>query len=249
MDLVAINPIFDLYNYEWPILTGNYPHPPAKFVHEAGARRGRALSSLVAPGAIVSGSIVRRSILSARVRVNSFAEVEDSVLFDNVDIGRNAIVRRAVIDKNVRIPDGDQIGVDLERDRERFTVSDSGCGGDREGNATGVDGDVAWAITIYLTSADSLHKAAYDRARQQNRRSVMQGTLGEIRLFGGYFEPDNWRFCNGTELKISDHTQLFSLLGTTYGGDGRTTFALPNLEGRIAIGVGAGEGLRERRLV
>lgn len=126
MDLVSINPIFDLYNYEWPILTGNYPHPPAKFVHEAGARRGRALSSLVAPGAIVSGSIVRRSILSARVRVNSFAEVEDSVLFDNVDVGRNAVVRRAVIDKNVRIPDGEEIGVDLERDRQRFTVSDSG---------------------------------------------------------------------------------------------------------------------------
>ena len=84
------------------------------------------MSSLVAEGAVVSGGIVRRSILHARARVNSFSEVSESVLFNNVDIGRNAVVRKAVIDKNVRIPDGEQIGVDLERDRERFTVSDAG---------------------------------------------------------------------------------------------------------------------------
>jgi glucose-1-phosphate adenylyltransferase len=69
---------------------------------------------------------VRRSILSPGVRVNSFSEVDGSVLFENVDIGRNAVVRRAVIDKNVRVPDGEQIGVDLERDRKRFTVSEDG---------------------------------------------------------------------------------------------------------------------------
>lgn len=126
MDLVAIHPVFDLYNYEWPILTWKYPHPPAKFVHEGDERRGRALNSLVAGGAIISGGIVRRSILSAHVRVNSFAEVDDSVLFDNVEIGRGAVVRRAVIDKNVRVPAGERIGVDLERDRQRFTVSDDG---------------------------------------------------------------------------------------------------------------------------
>jgi len=80
----------------------------------------------VAPGVVVSGGNVRRSILSPGVRVNSFSEVDGSVLFENVDIGRNAIVRRAVIDKNVRVPDGEQIGVDLERDRERFTISDDG---------------------------------------------------------------------------------------------------------------------------
>jgi glucose-1-phosphate adenylyltransferase len=126
MDLVAVDPVFDLYNEEWPILTWSYPYPPAKFVHEGGNRRGRALNSLVASGAVVSGGGVHRSILASRVRGNSFAVVEDSVLFDNVEVGRGALVRRAVIDKNVRIPDGEQIGVDLERDRKLFTVSESG---------------------------------------------------------------------------------------------------------------------------
>ena len=126
MDLVAVEPVFDLYNHQWPVLTWRFPHPPAKFVHDAGARIGRATDSLVAAGAIVSGGTVRRSILSAQVRINSFAQVEDSVLFDNVDVGRGAVVRRAVIDKNVRIPEGERIGVDLERDRERFKVSEGG---------------------------------------------------------------------------------------------------------------------------
>ncbi len=126
MDLVSINPTFDLYNRRWPILTGHFPYPPAKFVHEHGPRVGRAVNSLVANGAVVSGGNVRGSILSPEVRVNSFSEVEESVLFENVDIGRNAIVRRAVIDKNVRVPDGAKIGVDLELDRQRFTVSEGG---------------------------------------------------------------------------------------------------------------------------
>jgi glucose-1-phosphate adenylyltransferase len=126
MDLIDIEPVFDLYNPRWPLLTWHYPYPPAKFVHEAGERAGRALNSLVAPGAIISGGTVRRSILSPRVRINSFSTVEDCVLFDNVDIGRHAVVKRAVIDKNVRVPARAEIGVDLDRDKERFTVSDNG---------------------------------------------------------------------------------------------------------------------------
>ncbi len=127
MDLVAAQPVFDLYNYEWPILTWQYPHPPAKFVHEEGERRGRALASLVAGGVVVSGGTARRSILGPRVRLNSFSEVEDCVLFDNVEVGRHAVVHRAVIDKNVRIPESYEIGIDYKEDLERgFTISDDG---------------------------------------------------------------------------------------------------------------------------
>lgn len=126
MDLISVSPTFDLYNRKWPILSWQYPDPPAKFVHEEGERAGRAYNSLVASGAVISGGTVRRSVLSSRVRVNSYSEVEDSVLFDNVDVGRGATVHRAVIDKNVRIPAGFKIGVDLAADRERFTVSDNG---------------------------------------------------------------------------------------------------------------------------
>ncbi len=126
MDLIATEPVFDLYNLEWPILTWNFPHPPAKFVHDFDGRRGQAVDSLVAPGAIVSGGTVRRSVISTRTRVNTLAEVTDSVLLNGVDIGRRAVVRRAILDKGVHVTEGAEIGVDLERDRERFTVSDGG---------------------------------------------------------------------------------------------------------------------------
>jgi glucose-1-phosphate adenylyltransferase len=126
MDLVTVDPIFDLYNEDWPILTSSFPHPPAKFVHDHEGRRGFAAESLVSAGAIVSGATVRRSIISPEVRLHSYATIEDSVLFDGVDVGRNAVVKRAIIDKGVVVPPGYQVGVDLDADRERYTVSDDG---------------------------------------------------------------------------------------------------------------------------
>lgn len=126
MDLVTVDPVFDLYNEEWPILTWLYPHPPAKFVHDHEGRRGAAMESLVSAGAIVSGATVRRSIVSPEVRLHSYALVEDSVLFSGIDVARDAVVKRAIIDKGVTIPPGYQIGVDPAADRERFTVSDEG---------------------------------------------------------------------------------------------------------------------------
>jgi glucose-1-phosphate adenylyltransferase len=126
MDLLASSPIFSLYNQEWPIFTSNWPLPPAKTVHEGPGRTGMAVNSLVSDGAIISGSTVRRSVLSPLVRVNSYAEVQDSVLLDSVRIGRGAVVHRAIIDKSVEVPEGAQIGVDLDLDRQRYTVSENG---------------------------------------------------------------------------------------------------------------------------
>ena len=126
MDLVSIHPIFNLYNKLWPIYSWTRPVPPAKFVFDDEGRRGTALDSMVSAGVIVSGGIVRRSVLSPEVRVHSFAQVENSVLMDNVHVGRGAIVRNAIIDKNVRVPDGARIGLDLEVDRALFKVSEGG---------------------------------------------------------------------------------------------------------------------------
>jgi glucose-1-phosphate adenylyltransferase len=126
MDLISIHPIFNLYNYQWPIYTENRPWPPAKFVHGVKERLGRAIGSMVSPGAVVSGSLVENSVISPNVHVHSWAHVEGSVLMEGVDVGRNAVVRNAIIDKGVVIPEGVEIGVDIERDRARYTVSQGG---------------------------------------------------------------------------------------------------------------------------
>jgi glucose-1-phosphate adenylyltransferase len=128
LDLVQVEPIFDLYNSRWPMHTHQHTLPPAKFVFadEENARMGIATDSLVSEGCIISGGRIDRSVLSPSVRVNSFSHVEESILLDGVDVGRRARVRRAIVDKNVRIPAGATIGLDPEEDRRRFTVSEGG---------------------------------------------------------------------------------------------------------------------------
>jgi glucose-1-phosphate adenylyltransferase len=128
MDLVSVKPAFNLYNQRWPIRTGTNHDPPAKFVFrdEANARVGVATESLVSLGCIISGGRINRSVLSGRCRINSFSSVDECVLFENVVIGRHARIRRAIIDKDVELPAGTEIGYDLEADRKRWYVSEGG---------------------------------------------------------------------------------------------------------------------------
>ncbi len=127
MDLCAVHPIFNLYNDNWPILTYVPSQPPAKFVHASGDRVGRAINSVVSNGVIVSGGLVQDSVLSPGVRVNSWSSVERSVIMHNTRIGRYAVVKNAILDKNVEVPDGAVVGVDKEHDRARgFVVSAGG---------------------------------------------------------------------------------------------------------------------------
>lgn len=129
MDLISVHPIFNLYNFDWPTLTYiDAALPPAKFVYADGnGRRGHAIDSFVSAGVILSGGQVHHSILSPKVFVHSWAEIDDSVLLDGVRIGRHAKVVRAILDKNVHVEEGATVGVDLEHDLERgLTVTESG---------------------------------------------------------------------------------------------------------------------------
>jgi glucose-1-phosphate adenylyltransferase len=126
MDLRAVSPELNLYNRQWPLRTASYFDAPAKFVFDEENRRGVGIDSIIAGSSIVSGGLVRGSVLGRGVRIHTGALVEDSVLFDNCDIGRYAKVRQAILDKNVRIPEGAEIGYDLDEDRKKYYVTDSG---------------------------------------------------------------------------------------------------------------------------
>jgi len=127
MDLIHVTPQLNLYNYKWPILTNQGNLPPAKTVFDDDDRRGQNIDSYVCGGCITSGSTVRRSIIGPLCKINSYSLVEDSILFDNVTIGRHVKIRRAIIDENVVISDGTIIGYDLDEDRRKgYAVTDSG---------------------------------------------------------------------------------------------------------------------------
>ncbi|MBI5406794.1 MAG: glucose-1-phosphate adenylyltransferase, partial [Nitrospirae bacterium] len=129
IDLIAVTPVFNLYDKDWPIRTYQGQNPPAKFVfaQEAeGGRLGVALDSIVCGGCIVSGGRVQSSVLSPNVRVNSYADVRDSVILENVEIGRYCRIQRAIIDKDVKVPPQAVIGYDREDDKKRFFVTESG---------------------------------------------------------------------------------------------------------------------------
>jgi len=130
MDLISVDPLLNMYDDVWPIRTFQPNLPPPKFVFGSsgdGDRSGRAMDSIVCPGCIVSGGLVQRSILGSGVRINSYSTVEQSILFEGVNIGRHAKIRRAIIDKGVEIPEGVEVGYDLDLDRKRgFAVSDQG---------------------------------------------------------------------------------------------------------------------------
>jgi glucose-1-phosphate adenylyltransferase len=134
MDLRAVSPALNLYNREWPLRTASYADAPAKFTFDDEDRRGQAIDSIVSGACILSGGMVRNSVLFRGVRVHSGALVEDSIILDNCDVGRRAKVQRAILDKNVRIPPDAEIGYNLEHDRRYHHVTESGIvvmGGNR----------------------------------------------------------------------------------------------------------------------
>jgi glucose-1-phosphate adenylyltransferase len=126
MDLKAVKPELNLYNRQWPLMTAGYSDPPAKFTFDDEDRRGQAIDSIVSGGSILSGGLVRNSVLGRGVRVHTGAVVEDCIIFDNCDIGRRSRIRRAILDKNVHVAPDATLGYDLERDRNEHHVTDSG---------------------------------------------------------------------------------------------------------------------------
>jgi glucose-1-phosphate adenylyltransferase len=126
MELTKVVPELDMYDQVWPIWTHQEQLPPAKFVFDDENRRGMAVDAMVSGGDIISGATVRRSLLFSNVRVNSYALVEDSVILPDVDIGRHAVLKRVVVDKRCRIPEGMVVGVNPDEDRRRFYVSEKG---------------------------------------------------------------------------------------------------------------------------
>jgi glucose-1-phosphate adenylyltransferase len=126
MDLVAVTPVFNLYDASWPLHSWQRQYPPAKFVFADAGRMGVALDSIVAGGSILSGGRVSRSVVGYDVRVNSYSEVEQSIVFNHVSIGRHCRIRRAIIDRHVELPEGTVIGYDPEVDRARYSVSEGG---------------------------------------------------------------------------------------------------------------------------
>jgi glucose-1-phosphate adenylyltransferase len=126
MELTKVVPELNLYDRQWPIWTYQEQLPPAKFVFDNEDRCGTATDSLVSGGCIISGAKVARSVLFSDVRVNSYSNIEDSVILPKVDIGRYVTLKRVVVDKGTRIPDGMEIGVNPEQDKKRFYVTESG---------------------------------------------------------------------------------------------------------------------------
>ena len=126
MDVASVSPIFNLYDKAWPMRTRQRQYPPAKFVFGEPGRTGIAINSVISAGCIVSGAVVRNSVLSQDVRVNSYAEVESSIIFTHVDIGRHCRIRRAIIDRDVHLPEGTVIGYDREADKRNYFVTQSG---------------------------------------------------------------------------------------------------------------------------
>ena len=127
MDLIQVSPQLNLYNYKWPILTNQGNLPPAKTIFDDDRRRGQNINSYVSGGCVTSGGTVNRSILGPRCKIHSYSLIEDSILFENVTIGRHVRIKKAIIDKNVIIPDGTVIGYNYEDDVNRgYTVTQLG---------------------------------------------------------------------------------------------------------------------------